>query len=100
MGSGKAEIACKFSWIDEFQFLNKMLATAISCWGEDSNLMRLNVSANRFEAGPNPASRLSSQHIRQLGGEKLLRPDVRVSDGQGVVFKRVKLSPTVSHLLN
>jgi len=32
-------------------------ATALGCWGEDSNLLRLKVSANRFEAGPNPASR-------------------------------------------
>jgi len=34
-----------------------MRVTAIGCWGEDSDLLRLNVSANRFEAGPNPASR-------------------------------------------
>ncbi len=30
---------------------------AMGCWGEDSDPLRLNVSANRHEAGPNPASR-------------------------------------------
>jgi hypothetical protein len=48
---------CKVSWIDQLKIICKMLATAMGCWGEDSNLTRLKVSANRFEAGPNPASR-------------------------------------------
>jgi hypothetical protein len=38
-------------------------ATALGCWGEDSNLLRLKVSANRFEAGPNPASRFLEVHF-------------------------------------
>src|SRR5256885_2443635 len=36
---------------------------ALGCWGEDSNLLRLNVSANRCEAGPNPASRFLLHHL-------------------------------------
>ena len=52
--------ACQLSCIDEFQIICKMRLTAIGCWGEDSDLLRLNVSANRFEAGPNPASRFLS----------------------------------------
>ncbi len=58
---------------------------ALGCWGEDSNLSRLNVSANRCEAGPNPASRLCAEHIRQLGGESpLSNPD----GGEGLAKRK------------
>lgn len=55
-----ADIICKFFCIDEFQIAIKIPPMALGCWGEDSDHLRLNVSANRFEAGPNPASRFFS----------------------------------------
>ena len=43
---------------------------ALGCWGEDSDHLRLNVSANRYEAGPNPASRFFGKSWVQAETER------------------------------
>ena len=52
-----------FFALTNFKLRLKFLPTALGCWGEDSDHLRLNVSANRCEAGPNPASRFFSSPV-------------------------------------